>query len=134
MSGRGSARLQCVAALCTIAPVAAFGQAVPTPPPAQPHGDPTELDPSAPLDPLPDLGVPWPDLNARDDVPPSQTQQPEPSAAPDTGEHKYVLEIDGLGAVGDSEDLLKAFRLQSALETHRKDAANAAQIARRSRA
>jgi translocation and assembly module TamA len=45
-----------------------------------------------------------------------------------------VLQIDGLGSVGNSEDLIKAFRMQSALEADRKDPANAAQIARRSRA
>jgi len=37
-----------------------FAQTVPPPP------DPTELDPSAPLDAMPELGVEWPDMNAAD--------------------------------------------------------------------
>ncbi len=47
---------------------------------------------------------------------------------------RYTLTIDGLEAIGDAEDLLTAFRQQSALEADRKDPANAAQIDRRSRA
>ena len=34
--------------------------------PRRPPIDPAELDPSAPLAPMPDLGVDWPDLNAKD--------------------------------------------------------------------
>ena len=44
------------------------------------------------------------------------------------------MEVEGLAAIGNSEELLKAFRKQSALEADRKDPANAAQIGRRSRA
>jgi translocation and assembly module TamA len=103
----------------------------PPPPSNQP---PDELDPSAPLDPLPGLGVDWPDLNTVGDQPAPVTGQAEAAPTEDTGEHKYVLAVEGLATVGGAEDLLKAFRQQSALEGHRKDSANAAQIARRSRA
>ncbi len=47
---------------------------------------------------------------------------------------RYTWAIEGLGNLGNSEDLLKAFRQQSALEADRKNPANAAQIGRRSRA
>ena len=43
----------------------------------QPPPDPAELDPSAPLDPMPDLGVEWPDMDAPDPVP-----EPEPETEP----------------------------------------------------
>ena len=134
MKGRGSARwgarLKCAAALGSLLSVSALAQ--PVPPPAEQQ--PGDLDPSAPLDPLPGLGVDWPDLNATDDA----TARPAgPAAAePDSGtsEHKYTLAIEGLGPIGNSEDLLKAFSAQSTLEANRKSAANAAQITRRARA
>jgi translocation and assembly module TamA len=118
-----------------------------------PPTDPAELDPSAPLAPMPDLGVEWPDLNAKEPppavLPTPSTGKPAtaaPTAAsPSTrrgratstvegqGIH-YSWTIEGLGSLAGSEDLLKAFRQQSALEHDRKDKANAAQIDRRSRA
>src|SRR6185369_1979707 len=51
-----------------------------------------------------------------------------------SSELRYTVAIEGLAAVGNSEELLKAFRQQSALEADRKDSANSAQIDRRSRA
>src|SRR5256885_4102883 len=139
MSGRGStrmaARLRCAAALAALAPAPCLAQ---TAPPTQPPPDAAELDPNAPLAPLPDLGIAWPDLNAKD-----ATETPAPSAAPSqasaapadegSSETRYAVAVEGLGAVGNSEDLLTAFRKQSALEADRKDPANAAQIGRRSR-
>jgi translocation and assembly module TamA len=109
-----------------------LSQAPPPQPPAQ--TDPTELDPSAPLDPMPDLGVPWPDLNAQDQAPAVQPGQAEASPDQGTGERKYSIAVEGLGPLGNTDELMKAFRLQSALEADRKTPANAAQIARRSRA
>ncbi|HEX8841791.1 MAG TPA: BamA/TamA family outer membrane protein [Sphingomicrobium sp.] len=144
MSGRGStrfaARLLCAAAAAAIAPAAALAQAAA--PPSPPPSDPAQLDPTAPLDPMPDLGVAWPDLNAKDQpvVPLPGSPQAEPVTAPEassdegTSERRYTIAIEGLAAIGNSEELLKAFRQQSALEADRKDPANAAQIERRSRA
>ena len=102
--------------------------------------DPAELDPNAPLDPMPDLGVEWPDLNAPDAAPPapaaagarSQPARAEVSQA--SGEIRYNWMVSGLPPIGDSEELLTAFRQQSALEADRKKPANAAQIGRRSAA
>ncbi len=110
--------------------------APPTVPPASPPPEASQLDPSAPLDPMPGLGLDWPTLEATEQPAPDQAIQPQalPSPQDESGNRKYVVQIDGLGAVGDAEELIKAFRLQSALEADRKDPANAAQIARRSRA
>ena len=142
MIGRGSrleaARLLCAAAAIALAPSSAFGQTAPPPP------DPAELDPSAPLDAMPDLGVAWPDLKASDTAPP----QPQTTAAPlkkkgkgkeelaadGTGDIRYVWQIEGLARLGNAEELLHAFRQQSMLEAERRKPANAAQIGRRANA
>src|SRR5690349_20509677 len=140
MSGRGTARLaarlRCVAALGVVLASPAFAQAAPTPAPSPAPSDPAELDPSAPLDALPGLGVDWPSLDATSEppVPGASTAQEAAPDANDAGERTYLVEIQGLGTFPASEDLLKAFRAQSALEADRKKPANAAQIARRSRA
>jgi translocation and assembly module TamA len=137
MSGRGStrfaARLQCAAAAWAVAAAPAIAQTAP----AQPS-DPAELDPSAPLDPLPDLGVGWPDLDATDE-PVAETVATPAAQAPKAGnegtsERRYTFAIEGLASVGAAEELLEAFKQQSALQSDRKDPANAAQIQRRSRA
>jgi translocation and assembly module TamA len=138
MSGRGSsfaaARLLCAAAAAALCSSAAQAQAVSQPPP-----DPAELDPNAPLDPMPGLGVEWPDLNAKDSTAAPAAASPAARQASTTvtegtGEIRYTVELAGLSGVGASEDLLKAFRQQSALEADRKNPANAAQIGRRASA
>ena len=71
---RKAARLLCAAG-CSFA-LAAPAIAQSTPPPSS-----GALDPSAPLDPLPDLGVEWPDPGAADEpiapVPGEIAVQPE---------------------------------------------------------
>jgi translocation and assembly module TamA len=101
-----------------------------------------ELDPAAPLDPMPDLGVEWPDLNAPDAIPPpDETTPPEgvgPSAPTVTidaaEERRYTVALEGLQGVDDEPALVEAFDQQSALREGRGDVSNAAQINRRSRA
>jgi translocation and assembly module TamA len=112
----------------------ALAQTPPQPAPAA--AQPTELDPSAPLEPMPDLGVAWPDLNAAESpAPPAAEQAPVQAPADGTArDRRYVLVINGVNDVGDVEALLKAFRDESALEADRKHPANVAQIDRRSRA
>ena len=150
MSGRGSrvgaARLLCAAAAAAWVPVAASAQTAEPPPPPPPVPSPqppdaAELDPNAPLAPLPDLGVPWPDLKASDAV--STPTQPS-AAAPQQkrnrianvgiGNVRYTVQVQGITSVGDAENLLSDFRKQSALEAERKNPANAAQIGRRASA
>jgi translocation and assembly module TamA len=146
MSGRGSrvgaARLLCAAAAAAFALPAQAQTAAPQAPTSPPQ-DPAELDPSAPLDPLPDLGVAWPELNAK------ETAAPPPAANPAVGTKKmeattavadaagnirYIVAVEGLASVGAAEELLRSFRQQSALEAERKKPANAAQIGRRASA
>ena len=138
---RGSARLLAVA-VCGLA-LAAPSHAQQTAP------DPTELDPDAPMDAMPDLGVEWPDMNAPDAAPvpdPGAMPLPAPgetaeSEARDAGvsiddsvaARRYVVRIEGLGAA-ESEALVKSFKQQSALDEGDKKTANAAQIDRRARA
>ncbi|MEO7240568.1 MAG: POTRA domain-containing protein, partial [Sphingomicrobium sp.] len=109
---------------------------------APPARDPTELDPSAPLDTMPDLGVDWPDLDSKDE-PLAVSPEAPPAAAPaivplDTvdggAELRYIVVLEGLEAIGASDALVAAFDKQSALRAKRKDPANAAQVDRRSRA
>ena len=137
MSGRGfrftGARLLCAAAGSALLSGPLLAQTVPPPAPNPP--DAAELDPNAPLAPLPDLGVAWPDLNAKDTAPPaapvSSAKRISVQAA---GDMRYTLQVEGLASVSDSEELLRTFRQQSALQAERKDPANAAQIGRRANA
>lgn len=142
MVGRGSrvraARLLCAAAAASFSPAPLLAQAPPAAqPPPQPPPGAAELDPNAPLAPLPDLGVAWPELNAKETAPavaPTTVPSKKGSRAviaAGNGEIRYTVAVEGLGHTGNSEDLLRAFRQQSALETERKGPANAAQIGRR---
>jgi translocation and assembly module TamA len=129
-----AARLLCAAAAIAFAPLPLRAQNTPPPPPPP---DPAELDPSAPLAPLPDLGVAWPELNPKETAPAApavaagQKQAARPVAE---GDMRYTVQVEGLGSVGNAEDLLHAFRQQSLLEAERKKPANAAQIGRRASA
>src|SRR5689334_11051711 len=122
MSGRGSrraaARLLCAAASAAFICAPVF---------AQDAQDPAELDPSAPMAPLRDLGVDWPDLNARDETPPAPEASPpaegaasEPAVTPapadESRERRYTVAVEGLDRLGNAAELLEEFRKQSALE------------------
>jgi translocation and assembly module TamA len=68
-----------------------------------------ELDPTAPLEPLPDLGVEWPDMDAPDAPPPTEeidAAAPETVKAPPAGidldsaeARRYSVGIVGLEGV-----------------------------------
>jgi translocation and assembly module TamA len=147
MIGRGSgleaARLLGAAAAIALVPAGALSQgAQPAPPPPPP--DSAELDPSAPLEPIPDLGVAWPDLKASDVAPPpapaanasskKNSRTKDELVTEGSGDIRYVWQVEGLAALGDAEGLLHSFRRQSTLEAERKKPANAAQIGRRANA
>lgn len=94
-----------------------------------------ELDPTAPLDPLPDLGVEWPDMNGDTAVQPVEAPEATPEPSIDaSAEHRYTLSLAGLQGVDDEPALIEAFDAQSALREGLGEAINAAQIDRRSRA
>ena len=141
---RGSARLLAVAA-CGLA-LAANAHA------QQEAPDPTELDPDAPMDAMPDLGVDWPDMNVPDPAPPADPDpdpevvpgapaevtetEPEPAGVSlddSVAARRYAVRLEGLGTAGD-EALLAAFKAQSALDEGDRKPANAATIDRRARA
>jgi translocation and assembly module TamA len=138
----GAARLLCAAAALAFVPATARAQTAPPPAPPPPS-DPAELDPNAPLDPMPDLGVAWPELKASDTTPPQpgvaspaskQKATTKEAAADGSGDVHYTILVEGLASLGNAEDLLHDFREQSALEAERKHPANAAQIGRRANA
>ncbi|QPQ54002.1 BamA/TamA family outer membrane protein [Allosphingosinicella flava] len=86
------------------------------------------LDPSAPLDPLPGLGVEWPDLEsgADDGIP----DIPDTAVADAAVERTYTVAIRGLDGI-DAGGIRAQFAELSVLEANRGDPANAAQIDRR---
>jgi translocation and assembly module TamA len=129
----------CAGLALGVAPICA--QVTPQP------SDPAELDPSAPLDAMPDLGVEWPDMNTPDPAPPPEV---EGVAAEDAAEataeaaervedasatrsYRWVLTgIEGVGEA-EAETIRKGFKERSALEADKDDEANAAQVDRRAR-
>ena len=131
-TARAAARLLCAAAFAASACPAVLAQAVP-------DAQLPELDPSAPLDPMPDIGVDWPDLdNAPPDEPVADASLDEgdsQAAITDTNtERHYAIAIDGLDGIGNANALVEEFEKASALYENRREDANAAQIQRRSEA
>ena len=108
--GRIAARLLCAAASAALASVA-VAQAVPQQQPPPPDA---ELDPNAPLAPMPDIGVEWPDLEVREapGVRPSRKHRGRPHRR---GDIRYAFTVEGLSALSDAADLLTAFKAQSVL-------------------
>jgi len=128
VSARSVARLLCAAASTALACAPALAQQTAAP-------NSADVDPSAPLDPMPDLGVEWPDLGkAPPEEPLSQAPATETGVADMSSERHYAIAIDGIEKIGNAQDLVAAFEKQSALYDGRKDEANAAQIQRRSEA
>ncbi|MFT3977622.1 MAG: POTRA domain-containing protein, partial [Sphingomonas bacterium] len=85
------------------------------------------LDPNAPLAPLPDIGVAWPDL-AKAPADPDAAQDVAAAAA----ETRYGYRIEGIDGIG-SELLRRRFDELSVLAQHDGEAANTAQLDRRAR-
>lgn len=135
--GRAAARVAMLAAgLAMGAPAEA--QDISSPPSSIPGA---EIDPTAPLDPMPDLEVEWPDLERAPQEPVEPTDTGPAAAAPTSSEtvedlgaeRRYSLIVEGLEQVED--DLLRERFLQaSVLEDDDDREANAAQLDRRVRA
>lgn len=139
----GAARLLCAAAGLAFVSAEAIAQTSPQPPASPPVNEPGEVDPNAPLAPLPDLGVSWPTLDTRVTEKPaepapttttSRARRPGRTILTGVGTIRYTVGVEGLASIGGAEDLLRTFRNQSALEAERKHPANAAQIGRRAEA
>ena len=88
------------------------------------------LDPSAPLDPLPEIDLPWPDMEQEADE--AIADAPDIAIADAATERTYSVRLEGLGALATPE-FVEQFRSLSTLEANRDDPANAAQIERRAR-
>ena len=138
VAGRRAAALPAALALI-LCPVAASAQTPQTPQPPAPANRPADpldqvdqpLDPSAPLEEWPDLGVPWPDLEEDRGAP--IPVSPDANVADAAASRTYSYRVDGLDGI-EAEPLLDRFRELSTLEQYRGDPANAAQIDRRARA
>jgi len=114
-------------------------------PPPQPV-DPAVLDPSAPLDPMPDLGVDWPDLNQPEPALPPEVEGVAPEAAAEATQQaasqvedasatrSYRWTVTGLEGLETAEEIRAGFDERSTLKADHKRTANAAQIDRRARA
>jgi translocation and assembly module TamA len=113
---------------------------------APPPADPGELDPSAPLDPMPDLGVDWPDMDQPDPAPPPEVEGVAPDDAAEatrdaaeqvedaSASRRYRWTLTGLDEIEEAEAVRQGFDSRSAMEADKDDEANAAQIDRRARA
>jgi translocation and assembly module TamA len=88
------------------------------------------LDPSAPLDPMPDIGVEWPDIDEGSDA--TIADAPDTGIADAASERAYTVTLEGLDASLEAE-LRSQFDPLSTLAQNRGDPANAAQIDRRAR-
>ncbi|HEX8387991.1 MAG TPA: outer membrane protein assembly factor, partial [Sphingomonas sp.] len=91
-----------------------------------PPSDTGELSPDAPLDPMPDIGVDWPTLDAE----PAAEQAAAPTDA--AAETAYAFRLDGLDAAA-SPLLRQRFAEASTLDANDGEPANAAQLDRRAR-
>ncbi|MEA3004647.1 MAG: translocation and assembly module TamA [Sphingomonadales bacterium] len=80
---------------------------------------------------MPDIGVPWPDLQQPDGAKPI-AQAPEAGIADAASERRYTVEITGLDPATE-EAIRPQFGQLSTLEQRRREPANAAQIDRRAR-
>src|SRR4051812_25409507 len=111
-----AAALPAAALLCCPGTVAAQQPA------PQPQSQPLVPDPSAPLDPMPDIGVPWPDLQQPEAARPI-APTPGAAIADAATERHYAVDIAGLDpALG--EAIHDQFQQLSTLEQRRKEPAN----------
>ncbi|HET7708141.1 MAG TPA: BamA/TamA family outer membrane protein [Sphingomicrobium sp.] len=116
-----------------LASAAGLGLALTAPVFAQSSGpNSAELDPSAPLAPLPDIGVDWPDLDSDRMEAPVAGRDEAPVS--DSVALRYTMVVRGLEELPDPPGLAAAFAAQSVLHAGRRETANPAQIERRSRA
>ena len=133
--GAAAATAAGCALLCPT-PVAAQAASQPpasteTPPQIDPFAElDVPLDPSAPLDPMPDIGVEWPEMEAGQDDTIADT--PLAGIADAASERAYVVDIAGLDSAVETA-LRPRFVQLSTLVQNRDDPANAAQIDRRAR-
>lgn len=129
-SRRSVARLVNAAAAGALSTAAIAQQTAPQPQAQPPAAD---IDPSAPLAPMPDIGVDWPTIGK--EAPQQQIPGAPPSSIAEAETDRgYTVSLQGVDRIGDSAELIVQFQQQSALYLDRKKRANAAQIERRAQA
>jgi translocation and assembly module TamA len=89
------------------------------------------LDPSAPMAPLPGLGVDWPDLDKPDQAVPGDVKTADAAATGDQGERRYAVGLDGIDAL--PLETRTRFFENSELSKAEGKPANAAQLERRAK-
>ena len=94
-----------------------------------PPGNFEPLDPSAPLAPMPDLGVDWPEVADDPNVEEAAGSQPQSLRV-----LPYSVRISGLSGLASGEEISAAFDAASALRQDKEQRANAAQLELRSQA
>ena len=114
--------------------------AAPAPGPA---ADPLDvaIDPTAPLDPMPDIGLDWPDLDAPEPpdpealpVDPDAVAEAEAATTSDSvAELRYSVAVEGLDGLPQEAALRSQFAANSTLDENDDDPANAAQLDRRAK-
>ncbi len=147
--GWGAARMGYAGCAALALAQPSLAQQSPLPPP--PSG--ADIDPSAPLDAMPDLGVEWPDLATPDPAPARATDgsplppiaaqdvddepvaRDEPVLIDDNGAaRRYGVTLAGIDGLAGGDVVEREFDAQSTLIEGRRASANAAQIDRRTRA
>jgi translocation and assembly module TamA len=103
------------------------GQSTTQTPPSPDVDDPTMLDPTAPLAPLPEIGVAWPDLATAPGDPAGAMAGRVDAAA----ERRYRWRVEGIDGAGAL--VRQRFDQLSSLHANDGESANAAQLDRRAR-
>lgn len=141
----GKGRVRQCAAFQWLTGCAALALAA-TPLHAQTVPPPADLDPSAPLDPMPDLEVDWPDLSEPEPAAPPEIEGVAPEAAAEateeaaervedvSAERRYRWAVTGIESLPEAGDVMAGFDARSVLEADKRKSANAATIDRRARA
>ena len=95
-----------------------------------PVASPAPLDPASPMADLPDIGVDWPDMS--ESLGDKGTVAAAEKGDNDSGERRYSIALDGLEKLG-AVPIKERFDALSVLKQGQKDAANTAQVDRRTR-
>lgn len=120
--------VRCAAALCaltlSLAPSVSAAQSQAVAP-----AEPKTLDPESPMEDLPGIGVDWPDMA---DSIREQSAAPASGTASNSAERRYTVALEGLEKLG-ATSVQDRFDALSTLKKGEGDAANTAQIDRRTR-
>ncbi|WP_042490106.1 autotransporter assembly complex protein TamA [Sphingomonas parapaucimobilis] len=125
--GLGGAGWPAVAAVQVASPATPPPSTAQTIPGSDLPDDPTMLDPSAPLAPLPEIGVAWPDLATA----PGDAMATIVATVDAAAERRYRWRVDGIKGAG--ELVRQRFEQLSTLDANDGEPANAAQLDRRAR-